>query len=342
MLRSPPRSYLQVANEAPATTRKGGARSNSLVENQGELSNKVGLPRPLVLDFECSDPSRRPSPKIVGDFKVSELGLKSIDIVMIGQAGGPKNTVRVITKKEINVSERFGSSLQFERAYDEVTWRCSIRGGSSVSALRFLNVQYFASNEELLEAIRPFAISKSEVCEEVFAGNTLIDGIWNGHKRVGVEIKSLALIPNFVMVRGRKIFIQHRDQIRRCYRCNEEGHIGKDCPSDVQEKINVPPLLEEEMNVIEGHQDLEKAENIRRIDSTPFSSGHQDGDLMKGKKVCVDNLSSHTKKVKGPKTKEPDDDDPEPSSESDVTHRKDSNKDEKRSKIPSKLEARKT
>lgn len=240
--------------------------SQNGVQPSRERRNEMDLPRPLVLDFECSEPSRRPSPKVVGDFIITVLGLRAVDIIMIGQAGGPKNTVRVVTKHEINVSERFGSSLQFERSYESVTWRCSIRGGSSVSALRFLNVQYFASDQELLEVIRPFAVAKSVVSKEVFVGDTLIDGVWNGHKKVQVEIKSDTAIPDFVQVRDRKIFIQHRNQIRRCFRCKGEGHIGKDCRSEDSNERDLPSSKCESTNEVGSALELEDGELNQRTE----------------------------------------------------------------------------
>ncbi|XP_059079597.1 uncharacterized protein LOC131877813 isoform X2 [Tigriopus californicus] len=249
MIRSPPKSYLHAAIGSSPGLGSGNGEPITTIDNSKHRLTNMGLPRPLVLDFECSEATRRPSPKVVGDFVISVLGLRSTDIAMIGQAGGPKNTVRVFTKQEIDVAEQYGSSLQFERTFEEVTWRCSIRGGSSVSALRFLNVQYYASDEELLDAIRPFAVDKSGISKELFAGDTLIDGIWNGHKRVQVEIKPLTSIPDFVQVRGRKIFLQHKDQTRRCFRCKEEGHIGRDCRSELTKGATVSVLPEDDVNV---------------------------------------------------------------------------------------------
>lgn len=233
MMRSPKKSYSEAA-----VVSIGEAMNNSVT---GEISGQ-GLhivPKPLVIDFECSEIHRGLTPKILGEFLINELKLRNDEIECVGKGGGAKNTVKVFPKREIDVRERFGQNAEFTRKYGEVIWQCSVRGIKTIAPLKFLNVMYHFSDEELRASIRAFADPRSGMARDQFPGDTLLKGVWNGHKKVLVEVKGE--IPEFVEIRGKKVWIQHSEQIRRCYGCGIRGHISTQCPRNKldQEKENI-------------------------------------------------------------------------------------------------------
>lgn len=93
MIRSPPRSFSEMAPMQSEVTKC----HHSVLQSSEDPSRK-GKPRPLVLDFECSEEKGRfTDPKIIGEFVVEELNIQRSEIEMIAMTSGSKNTLRVFT-----------------------------------------------------------------------------------------------------------------------------------------------------------------------------------------------------------------------------------------------------
>lgn len=124
-------------------------RSKPLVRNAAKPNYQA-----LVLDMTCEVDGSRTSDYVVAEFLFNELCLRTEEILKIKGVGSYGQPIRVITRKEIIVSERFPDKIAFEKHLNGVLWNCTIRGGRKWSPLRFFQVPCEVSNHQIKESIK--------------------------------------------------------------------------------------------------------------------------------------------------------------------------------------------
>lgn len=65
-----------------------------------------------------------------------------------------------------------------------------MRGGKNVSTLKFLHAQHFFNDDQFKSSLKGFAIPRSGIAKDLFWGDTLFSGLWNGHKKLLVELQA--------------------------------------------------------------------------------------------------------------------------------------------------------
>ena len=229
-----------------------------MVNNLGSYAAATKRKFPfLVVDF-WSDESggsagqrRIPLPVLV-EFLEGDLGLRGGELLELRHTGGRQlDTWRIRTKGEIIVKERFESATEFTRKSGGVMWMCSIRGGRSKNeqmeeknplpvprpteqrfpTLKLLNPPEECEDEEIKEAIKPFAIVKSEIRSSAFreSDHPFLAGVLDGNKVVRYAPRPGVEIPKRVLVRGQRVRILILDGQKRCFRCGKPDHLAAGC-----------------------------------------------------------------------------------------------------------------
>lgn len=235
-LRSPMKTSMStltptVENEVHSETQGESEVSYASVANKAANDLIGGRIAPVVIDFSCNQTEAYLPWSVLADFIFNELKIRKSEILSLMTSRGVASaTARIRTYQRVDVKERFGDCFEFARISGGITWKCVVRGAQRFYPLRYHHVYGEVSADDLAKATAPFAEIKSTVMNEVFEDfhDNRLCGIPNGNMRV--LILPTASIPEFIVVCGRKIRISHRDQTRRCFRCQAEDHLKSKCP----------------------------------------------------------------------------------------------------------------
>lgn len=221
----------------------------------------------------------------LADFVFDELEISKNEITEIRTIRGKASTiVRLRSREEIRVKERFANKFEFQRSYGDKIWNCVIRGAQLFAPLRYLNVPDTVSLTDLEQATSTFALLKSTISEETFEDrhDPRLSGLPNGNKRA--LIQPIDTIPNFLEVGPWKIRITHREQTRRCYTCQKDGHYRSECPLEKRNVQETEP---------EGHMFVEEkqtsCDELIEVEKQQFQDNES-----KGRSDSQSNLAEST------------------------------------------------
>ena len=218
----------------------------------------------LVVDFwsdegRGSEYQRRIPLAVLVEFLEGELGLRSGELLELRHSGGRRlDTWRIRTKGEIIFRERFAMASEFTRVADGVRWMCSVRGGESgggrteergqlpvpkpteqkFPTLKVVNPPDECEDEEIREAIEPFAVVKSDIRASAFreSDHPFLAGVLDGNRVVKIAPRPGMDVPKRIVIRGQRVRILVLDGRKRCFKCGKEDHLAADCVEGGEEE----------------------------------------------------------------------------------------------------------
>lgn len=186
---------------------------------------------------------------------VSEIiQLSNRDIITLRRfPGGNRETIKLRTKEEINVKEKYGISKTYTVEDGGLEWQVRIRGtevrpDKDELMLRIIQPDEEVTDQILIDELNKYVdiieVPTPELCPQEFEH---LEGIGNGNVLVKVRYRHTA-VPLRLRMRG------HLTEIRvigrRCHACTSRRHKVRDCPhmreALMAAGISVPLLQDQE------------------------------------------------------------------------------------------------
>lgn len=192
----------------------------------------------LRADVEQED--RAPPYQMVGEVLDKDLKLKREEVLKVNIFRERKIfIVKVATKEDILVSERFGEKVSFVREFKGTSWKINIIGGSGVKnhKIKILNVPNGVSNKEILDSLPPHVKPLGPIINEKYGKfhGPFLDGILNGHVSVKIATPE-EVIPPFIKLDGKNVRIIHIGGEKRCFICQSGTHLAMGCVRNKKEE----------------------------------------------------------------------------------------------------------